>query len=81
MKRKYKLDFWYVLQKSDLHLETEYVIIDTLCVILLVGGEVQLGALARSLLPTMQEFFGSERCKKIWEEHLEKIRQSNCNAA
>ncbi len=44
-------------------------------------SDEQLDALAQSLLPAMQEFFGSERGKKIWEEHLEKIRHSNCNAA
>lgn len=32
-----------MLQKNDLHIETEFALIDTLCVILLVGREVQLG--------------------------------------
>ena len=41
----------------------------------------QLDALVQSLLPVMQEFFSSDRGKKIWAEHLEKIHQGNENVA
>ncbi len=41
----------------------------------------QLDALAQSLLPVMQEFFGSERGKKIWKEHLRGVERGNDNAA
>lgn len=46
-----------------------------------VLSEEQLDALAQSLLPVMQEFFNSDRGKKIWAEHLEKIRQDKENVA
>ncbi len=44
-------------------------------------SEEQLDALAQSLLPVMQEFFRSERGKKIWAEHLREIEQSSEKAA
>lgn len=44
-------------------------------------SEEQLDALAQSLLPVMQEFFRSERGKRIWAEHLEKNQQDNGKAA
>lgn len=47
---------------------------------LVVLAEEQLDALAQSLLPVMQEFFNSDRGKRIWAEHLEKIQQGKENA-
>ena len=47
----------------------------------IVLSDEQLDALAQSLLPAMQEFFNSERGKKIWAEHLEKIQQGNGSVA
>ena len=44
-------------------------------------ADEQLDALVQSFLPVMREFFNSERGKKIWAEHLEKIRQGNKTAA
>lgn len=44
-------------------------------------SEEQLDALAQSLLPVMQEFFNSDRGKKIWAEHLEKVQQGKENVA
>lgn len=44
-------------------------------------SEEQLDALAQSLLPAMQEFFRSERGKRIWEEHLREIEQVGEKAA
>lgn len=44
-------------------------------------SEEQLDALAQSLLPVMQAFFNSDRGKKIWAEHLEKIQQGKENVA
>ncbi|MDE7362500.1 MAG: hypothetical protein K2N38_11260 [Oscillospiraceae bacterium] len=44
-------------------------------------ADEQLDALVQSLLPVMQEFFSSDRGKKIWAEHLEKIHQGNENVA
>ena len=46
-----------------------------------VLSEEQLDALAQSFLPVMQEFFNSDRGKRIWVEHLEKIRQGKENVA
>ena len=46
-----------------------------------VLSEEQLDALVQSLLPVMQEFFNSERGRRIWAEHLEKIQQDNGKAA
>lgn len=46
-----------------------------------VFPEEQLDALAQSLLPVMQEFFSSDRGKRIWAEHLEKIQQDNGKVA
>lgn len=40
-------------------------------------ADEQLDALVQSLLPVMQEFFSSDKGKKIWAEHLEKIQQGN----
>ena len=44
-------------------------------------ADEQLDALVQSFLPVMQEFFKSERGKKIWAEHLEEIRQGKENVA
>ena len=44
-------------------------------------SEEQLDALVQSLLPVMQEFFNSDRGKRIWAEHLEKIRQDKEDVA
>lgn len=44
-------------------------------------SDEQLDALAQSLLPAMQEFFNSDRGKKIWTEHLAKESQGNESAA
>lgn len=44
-------------------------------------ADEQLDALVQSLLPVMQEFFKSDRGKKIWAEHLEEIRQGKENVA
>ena len=44
-------------------------------------SDEQLDALAQSLLPVMQEFFNSERGRRIWEEHLREIEQSSDKAA
>lgn len=46
-----------------------------------VLSEEQLDALSQSLLPVMQEFFSSDRGKRIWAEHLEKIQQDNGKVA
>lgn len=46
-----------------------------------VLSEEQLDALAQSLLPVMQEFFNSERGRRIWEEHLREIEQSSDKVA
>lgn len=46
-----------------------------------VLSEEQLDALAQSLLPVMQEFFSSDRGKRIWAEHLEKNQQGKENVA
>lgn len=46
-----------------------------------VLSEEQLDALAQSLLPVMQEFFSSDRGKRIWAEHLAKIEQDRDSAA
>lgn len=35
--------------------------------------------LAQNLLPAMQDFFTSERGKKLWEEYLKKIEEGNKN--
>lgn len=45
----------------------------------IIISEEQLDALAQSLLPAMQEFFSSERGKKLWEEHLKEIEEGNKN--
>ena len=44
-------------------------------------SEEQLDALVQSLLPVMQEFFSSDRDKKIWEEHLREVEQGTDSAA
>lgn len=44
-------------------------------------AEEQLDALAQSLLPVMQEFFSSDRGKRIWAEHLEKVLRDNGKVA
>lgn len=41
--------------------------------------EEQLDALAQSFLPTIRDFFTSERGKKLWEDHLKEIEQGNEN--
>lgn len=46
-----------------------------------VIAEEQLDALVQSLLPTMREFFSSERGKKIWDQHLKEVSQGNGKAA
>ena len=46
-----------------------------------VLSDEQLDALVQSILPIMQEFFNSERGKKIWAEHLEKVQQDKENVA
>lgn len=46
-----------------------------------IFSEEQLDALAQSLLPVMQEFFNSERGKRIWVEHLKKFQQDNGKVA
>ena len=46
-----------------------------------VLSKEQLDALVQSLLPVMQEFFSSERGKKIWEEHLREVEQGTDSAA
>ena len=46
-----------------------------------VPSEEQLDALVQSLLPAMREFFNSERCKAIWEEHLREVEQGTDSAA
>lgn len=46
-----------------------------------VLSEEQLDALAQSLLPVMQEFFSSDRGKRIWAEHLRDIEQGNDKVA
>ncbi len=47
----------------------------------IVLSEEQLDALAQSLLPVMQEFFNSERGRRIWEEYLREIEQSSDKVA
>ncbi len=44
-------------------------------------SDEQLDALAQSLLLVMQEFFNSERGRRIWEEHLREIEQSSDKVA
>ncbi len=44
-------------------------------------SDEQLDALAQSLLPVMQEFFNSERGRRIWEEYLREIEQSSDKVA
>lgn len=46
-----------------------------------VLSDEQLDALVQSILPVMQEFFSSDRGKKIWAEHLEKVQQGKENVA
>lgn len=46
-----------------------------------VLSEEQLDALAQSLLPVMQDFFNSERGRRIWKEHLREIEQSSDKVA
>lgn len=46
-----------------------------------VLSEEQLDALVQSLLPVMQEFFSSDRGKKIWAEQLKKIQQGKEDVA
>ena len=46
-----------------------------------VLSDDQLDALVQSILPVMQEFFSSDRGKKIWAEHLEKVQQGKENVA
>lgn len=43
----------------------------------IIISEEQLDALAQSLLPVIQEFFYSDRGKKLWEEHLKEIEDGN----
>lgn len=40
----------------------------------------QLDALAQSFLPVMQEFFRSERGRRIWEEYLREAKRGNDSA-
>lgn len=44
-------------------------------------AEEQLDALAQSLLPVMQEFFNSDRGKRIWKEHLQEVERDTDSTA